>query len=315
MEQIELESVAFLILLEDVAAQAPGWSNDRTQIDVEGEPQRPAPQEPGSLTLHPNLEISALGRMRELLETTRPTNESSALRERQQPPTTELHLGAAGSINDVAQGPVDESLLLPAGDVSLLDESWPLTTDDYRSRSRLEADEQTVNPSRQRREGTSETILQDAETNSQATGGRAPYAITSAELHIPESDLTSLGQMPVAGDGDVLLDIGEGLKCVPPTDRVWPTHHSEPGTRETGSNDLLKSRNPDPSRASVAAPIASEMSTYAGSRTTQRRTARLKNQNRELARRIAWLEDQLGLKSDTGGIQDQGAYPRLCYPL
>jgi len=316
MEQIELEAVAFLILLEDVAAQAPGMSNDRTRTDVEGEAQEIAPDQRDSLPLHPNGEISALGRMRELLEATRPTNESADQREHRQPSAMASHLEAAGSRNQAAQDPVDKSLLLLAGDVSPLDESRALTTDGYRSRSRLETDDYSESPTVQRRKTTSETIHENAETNSQGTDGRTPYAIASAELYVPSGDLASLPPMPSADDGRAPLAIGDGLTCVPPTDRVWPTHHATRKARETGSDDALQHSNPDLSRRpSVAALIHSEESTYAGSRTTQRRAARQQNQNRELARRIALLEDQLGLTPDNGRFQNSELHPRLCYPV
>ncbi len=318
MEQIELEAVAFLILLEDVAAQAPGWSNDGTQLDLKGEVQMPAPQEPDSLRLHPSPEISALSRMRGLHEATRPMNESSSQREHTLAPPTEDQLGGAGSRIDAAQGPIDKLSLLPARDVSLLDDTWPHTTDDYRSRSRLEADDRAANTSAQRRETTSETVLQDAETNPGGTGGRSLCTMASAEPHVPESDLTSLETM-LAGDGGLPVAIGGGLKRVPPTVRVWPAHNSEPKAKKTGSDDALKRSKPDlpdlSPGASVAAPIPTEESTYASSRTTQRRAATQRNQNRELARRIAWLEDQLEVKPDTGRFQNDELHPRLCYPV
>ncbi len=319
MEQIELEAVAFLILLEDVAAQAPGWSNDGTQLDLKGELQMPAPHEPDSLRLHPSPEISALSRMRRLHEATRPMSESAAQREHTLPPAPEDQLGGTGSRIEAAQGPIDKFSPHPARDASLLDDSWPHTRDDYRSRSTLEADDHTANASAQRRETKSETVLQDAETNPRGTEGRSLCAMASPEPHVPESDLTSLETMLVAGDGGLPVAVGEGLKRVPPTVRVWPAHNSEPKAKKTGSDDALKHSEPDLADlspgASVAAPIPTEESTYASSRTTQRRAATQRNQNRELARRIAWLEDQLELKPDTGRFQNDELHPRLCYPV
>ena len=315
MEQIELEAVAFLIILEDVASQAPGVSSDKNRTDHKGEWLTPAPKGPAPLTLRLNPEISASGRMRDLLEIAEPADESSSPREHRQPQSMEAQIGPIVSSNERAPDTIRESVLRIAGNAGLPNEIWPLTTDDRHSRPGLEADDQAANPFRMRRETASDAVHQDAETDSQAPGRQSPYAIASAELHIPEGGLTSSGPMPVAGEDHALLAVGEVSKRIPPTARFWRTHRSEPIIRETGSKELEKSPDADPSPASIAAPMASEENPYTASRTKQRRAAKQQSQNRELARRIAWLENQLGLKTNADEIQDPGAYPRLCYPL
>ena len=309
MEPIELEATAFLILLEDVAAQAPVPSDNRGWLNAERAPVMPEFHRLDSLTLHPNGEIRARDGTAELFEAMAPRNECAPLRPCAQPVSSAGGL-EAGSTNEAAPAAVRESPLHPAGDVNQLDESWSLTTDDHRSRAGLESGGQIVNPFLQPREAISEIIFQEKESSSQEVRAPSPSAMGNTEHRVP--DLTSLGFMRIASDRQTPLAVDERPKLAAPAGRIQPTHQVSPKASEAGSNDLLESIGRGSCDARAPALIPSEESTCVGSRSMRRRAAGRQSQNQRLAARMASLEEQL--KPDIEEDRNHISYPRLCYP-
>ncbi|MBN2209416.1 MAG: hypothetical protein JW759_08990 [Candidatus Coatesbacteria bacterium] len=311
VEPIELEATAFLILLEDVAAQAPIRSGNGEWLNAERAAVAPEFHRQDSLTLVPNGEIRAREGTAELFQATSPKSECAPLRPYAQLKSITGHL-EADSATEAAPAGVRESPLHPPVDERQFDGSCSLPEDDRRSRAGLESDVQIVNPLVRPREATSEIVFQEEERSSQEARAPSPGVMGNTRLHVP--DLTSSGLAPDAGGREVTLPIGERLKLAAPVDSIQPTptYQVSPMTSQAGSNDLLESIRRGLWDASVPTLIPSEQSTCVGVRSTRRRAAGQQSQSQLLAARIASLEEQL--KPEIKKVRDHISYPRLLYP-
>ena len=315
MERTEFEAVAFLVLLEDVAAQAPSSFDEGTRMNAGEEGDTPSSQVSDSLTRQANAGIHSPSGTGESFTAIAPSDANTAPGKHPQPALTMGHGGHFELGDEAQQGPIHESPLRLSGEIGQFKENPALSEDDCPSRARPETADQMVSATPDWPDVMLDGILEGAETDAEGPGELTLRAASSGRPHLPQSNLSSLDALALAHDAEHPRTAVESLKTVPPEGQVWPTHQASAKTKETSRGNLLRLASGDPITASFDALVAAPVSTRMGSRAAKRSVLRRQEMNRELARRIAWLEEQLELKPEIARLQDSESQPRLCYPV